>query len=145
LADVVRFLGYQSNVQRVLDALDVFALPSLCEALPYAVLEAMATELPVVGAAVGGVPEMIAEGENGLLVPPRDADQLAAKLSVLLTDADMRARLGVAGRERVVRDFQESDMVRKTVDVYRMAVCRETRRMELEGAAPSMISSRSPT
>jgi glycosyltransferase involved in cell wall biosynthesis len=119
LADIVRFLGFQSDVQRVLDALDVFALPSLCEALPYAGLEAMATQLPVVGATVGGVAEMILEGDTGLLVPPRDADQLAAKLSVLLTDADLRVRMGVAGRERVLREFQESDMVRKTIDVYR--------------------------
>ncbi|MBA4067425.1 MAG: hypothetical protein C0501_27690 [Isosphaera sp.] len=121
VADRVRFLGFQSDVQRVLDALDVFALPSLCEALPYALLEAMAGELPAVGAAVGGVPEVIADGGTGFVVPPRDPDRLAAALLKLLGSADLRGRMGAAGRERVVRDFQERDMVRKTIGVYRRA------------------------
>ncbi len=118
----VRFLGFQSDVQRVLDALDVFALPSLCEALPYALLEAMAAELPAVGAAVGGVPEVIVEGGTGFVVPPRDPDRLAAALRALLGSADLRGRMGAAGRDRVVRDFQERDMVRKTIGVYRAAL-----------------------
>ncbi len=67
----VRFLGFQSDVQPVLDALDIFAIPSLCEALPYALLEAMATELPAIGATVGGIPEVITP-DTGFLVPPKD-------------------------------------------------------------------------
>ncbi len=121
LSNVVRFLGFQSDVQVVLDALDVFAIPSLCEALPFALLEAMATELPAVGAAVGGIPEVIVPGETGFVVPPRHSDCLAESLRVLLKGADLRARMGAAGRARVERDFHERDMVRKTVDFYRGA------------------------
>ncbi len=122
VSEQVRFLGFQSDVQLALDALDVFAMPSRCEALPYALLEAMATELPAVGAAVGGVPEVIVPGETGLVVPPREPGQFAAALRTLLRDADLRARMGVAGRERVVRHFHERDMVRRTIQVYRDAL-----------------------
>lgn len=122
LGGVVRFLGFQSDVQPVLDALDVFAMPSLCETLGYALLEAMATELPAVGAAVGGIPEVIVEGETGFVIPPRNPDRLTAGLQTLLTNADLRSRMGAAGRERVIRHFHERDMVRKTIEVYRGAV-----------------------
>lgn len=119
VADCVRFLGFQSDVQPVLDAIDVFAMPSRCEALPYALLEAMATELPAVAAAVGGIPEVIVPGETGFVVPARDPGALAASLRTLLSDESLRRRMGTAGRERVVRHFHERDMVRKTVQVYR--------------------------
>jgi glycosyltransferase involved in cell wall biosynthesis len=119
VADRIRFLGFQPDVQLTLDAVDVFALSSHCEALPYALLEAMATGLPAVGAAVGGVPEVIVPGETGFLVAPRDPPGLAAGLRPLLTDPALRDRMGAAGRERVVRSFHERDMVRRTVGVYR--------------------------
>ncbi len=124
LTGVVRFLGFQSDVQLVLDALDVFAMPSLCEALGYALLEAMATELPAVGAAVGGIPEVIVPGETGFVIPARDPARLAESLRVLLKDAALRTRMGVAGRDRVIRDFQERDMVQKTIEVYRRLLPR---------------------
>lgn len=119
LLNVVRFLGFRSDVQLILDALDVFAIPSLNEALPFALLEAMATELPAVGTTVGGIPEVIAPGETGFVVPPRNSDRLAESLRTLLKAADLRTRMGAAGRERVVRDFNEHDMVQKTIDIYR--------------------------
>jgi glycosyltransferase involved in cell wall biosynthesis len=119
IADIVRFLGFQSDVQTVLDALDVYAIPSLCEALPFALLEAMAFELPAVGSAVGGIPEVIVPGETGFVVPPRKAERLAESLLILLKDANLRKRMGIAGRERVIRRFHERDMVRKTIDLYR--------------------------
>ena len=124
VADRVRFLGFQSDVQPVLDALDVFAMPSRCEALPYALLEAMATELPAVAAAVGGIPEVIVQGETGLVVPARDPGALASSLRTLLSDESLRQRMGAAGRGRVVRHFHERDMVRKTTQLYRQALGR---------------------
>jgi len=127
MADRVRFLGFQSDVQLVLDALDVFALPSLCEALPYALLEAMAAELPTVGAAVGGVPEVIVPGATGFLAPPRDATALAQALRGLLADAELRSRMGAAARARVIREFHVRDMVRKTIQVYRNSLSRKVR------------------
>ncbi len=122
LSDRVRFLGFVDDVQPVLDSLDLFVLPSLCETLGYALLEAMATELPAVGSRVGGIPEVIAPGETGILVPPREPIRLAEGLRALLNDPDLRARMGGAGRRRVVRDFQERDMVRTTIEVYRNAL-----------------------
>jgi glycosyltransferase involved in cell wall biosynthesis len=127
VAERVRFLGFQSDVQLLLDSLDLFALPSLCEALPYALLEAMATELPVVGSAVGGVPEVIVPDITGFVVPARDANRLAESLRILLRDREMRIRMGTMARERVIRLFQESEMVRKTLEVYRsFTPCRNS-------------------
>ena len=67
---------------------------------------------------------MIVPGETGFVVPPRDPEALAVSLRTLLKDADLRTRMGVAGRHRVIRDFHERDMVRKTIDVYRNALSR---------------------
>ncbi len=117
--DVVRFLGFRSDVQLVLDALDVFVLPSLCEAHPYALLEAMATKLPAVGTAVGGVPETIVDGITGFVVPPRNSDRLAVAIRTLLLDPDLRLRLGEAARDRVIREFDERITVRRTIQLYR--------------------------
>ena len=120
LSSRVRFPGFLSDVQLVLDSLDVFVLPSLCETLGYALLEAMATELPAIGSAVGGIPEVIAEGETGFLIPPRDPARLAAVLRKVLRDRGLRRAMGAAGRVRVIRDFHERDMVRKTIEIYRL-------------------------
>lgn len=115
----VRFIGFTQEVQSVLDCLDVFVLPSLCETLGYAHLEAMATGIPAVGTTVGGVPEVIVHGATGLLVPPRDSDSLAAALRKLLESKELRRTMGAAGRERVARRFNEAEMVGKTLDLYR--------------------------
>jgi glycosyltransferase involved in cell wall biosynthesis len=115
----VRFLGFQQDVQSVLHALDIFALPSLCETLGYAHLEAMATCLPAIGTSVGGVPEVIVNGETGLLVPPRDAVALASALRTLIDSPDLRTQMGMAGRERVEKYFTEREMVSKTIELYR--------------------------
>lgn len=119
IADRVRFLGFQRDVQAVLDALDVFVLPSRCETLGYALLEAMATELPCVGTTVGGIPEVIVPGETGFLVRSQDSNGLAEALARLLRSEPDRARMGKAGRERVRRSFSESEMVSRTIDLYR--------------------------
>jgi len=119
LADHVRFLGFCRDVQQVYDALDVFVLSSLCEALPYALLEAMATCLPTVGTTVGGVAEVVVSGRTGFLVPPRDGEALASALRPLLASTDMRETLGRNGRQRVSADFSEEKMVRETIQVYR--------------------------
>lgn len=119
ISERVVFLGFQSNVNEVLDAFDVFALSSLCEALPFALLEAMSHELPTVGTTVGGVTEVIVPNETGFLVPPSDAAALARSLRPLLEASELRQRMGKAARERVIKQFHEADMVRKTMDVYR--------------------------
>jgi glycosyltransferase involved in cell wall biosynthesis len=119
VSDRVAFLGFRSDINEVLDACDVFVMPSLSETLGYALLEAMAHGLPTVGTKVGGIPEVILPMETGLLVPPRDAVSLAAAIKTLLDSSDLRKRLGCAARERVISHFHEADMVRKTIAVYR--------------------------
>jgi glycosyltransferase involved in cell wall biosynthesis len=124
--DRVHFLGFQRNVADVYDAIDIFALPSVCEALPYALLEAMTSELPVVATTVGGVPEVVADGETGFLVPARSPEALARALRPLLDEPELRRRLGRAGRDRVSAHFDQRDMVARTLRVYRQMLGRLT-------------------
>ena len=119
VGDRVVFLGFQNDVNLVLDALDTFVASSLSETLGYALLEAMAHELPVVGTEVGGIPEVIVPGETGVLAPPCDGAALAGSIRPLIESEDLRERMGRASRVRIVRHFHEADMVRKTLDVYR--------------------------
>jgi glycosyltransferase involved in cell wall biosynthesis len=124
IGDRLLFAGFRNDVQLIYDAADIFVLPSLAETLGYAFLEAMATELPAVGTTVGGIPEVIVHGETGFLVPPRNPVALAEALQPLLDSGDLRRRLGQAGRQRVVRHFDEKDMVRRTIQVYREMVLK---------------------
>lgn len=118
LSDTVIFTGIRRDVPEVLALLDVFVLPSLWEGLPIALLEAMAAGLPVVATRVGGVPEVVVEGETGLLVPPRDPEALAQAILTLLRDPDLRQAMGQAGRERVREHFSVDQMVKKTESLY---------------------------
>ena len=86
------------------------------------ILEAMAAGLPVVASAVGGIPEIVRDGETGLLVPPGDADALAAALGRLLDDDGLRRRLGAAGRERALDEFDVVRFGDAHVDAYRRAL-----------------------
>jgi glycosyltransferase involved in cell wall biosynthesis len=84
---------------------EVFCLPSWWEAMPLSVLEAMAAGLPVVASAVGGLPEMVSDGETGFLVAPGDAAGLGDALARLVADPALRARMGAAGRRRARERF----------------------------------------
>lgn len=86
-------------------AMDVFVFPSIAENMPLSTLEAMACGLPVIASNVGGIPEQISNGVNGILVPARDSLELANAISLLLRDNELRKRLGESARERVVREF----------------------------------------
>ena len=102
----VHFAGSRNDVARLLGAIDVFALSSATvECFPIALLEAMACARPAVCTAIGGIPEMINHGETGYLVPPKDPQQLAARLVSLLSDPQTARRMGRAGRDRVEAEF----------------------------------------
>ena len=115
----VRFLGMVADPIPVLQAADVFAMPSREEASPMALLEAMACARPVVVTAVGGVPEIVADERSGLLVPPGRAESLAAALARLAGDADLRERLGAAARARILERFDLDRMVAEHEALYR--------------------------
>lgn len=103
-------LGFRTNIPELLAAADVFVLTSLTEGIPVTVIEAMATGLPVIATAVGGIPELIAHAREGLLVPPRDAEALAAAMRLLCEDRELRGRLGRAAHEKALRQFTEEKM-----------------------------------
>ena len=110
--------GFHEDVPGLLESLDVVALPSWTEGLPVVLLEAMAHARPVVATPVGGTPELVVDGETGLLVPPRDPEALAAALQRLLEDPDLARRLGEAGRTRVAERFTAAAQTRRILELY---------------------------
>jgi glycosyltransferase involved in cell wall biosynthesis len=122
LAGSVLLAGERDDVPELLASSAIFVLSSRSEALPVSVLEAMAAGLPVVATRVGGVPELVVEGETGLLVPPSDPAALAAALQRLLDEPELRARLGAAGRARVQEHFAVDSFAESHLDVYRRAL-----------------------
>ncbi len=101
----VRFVGATQEVPAYLRAADFFVLPSATEGLSNALLEAMATGLPVIATMVGGAADVITPGENGLLIPADDKRALHDSVMTILGDAALRERLGHSARERVMRDY----------------------------------------
>jgi glycosyltransferase involved in cell wall biosynthesis len=114
----VRFLGDRGDVDAVLAALDVFVLPSRTEGMSNALLEAMAMAHPVVATAVGGTPEVVADGQSGLLVPADDPGTMAAAIARLLDAPGLAARLGAAARQTVEERYGVRRMVRRLEAVY---------------------------
>jgi len=107
------------DVERLLPAVDILALPSTTEGMPYVVLEAMACGLPVVAGRVYGIPEMVRDGREGHLVDPADVGALAQALDRLITDAGLRERMGSAGRARFEEFFTLKRQVSAIEGVYR--------------------------
>ncbi len=111
--------GFRADILSFIKSFDVFVMSSLFEGLGTSLLDAMALSKPTVASNTGGIPEVVSHGETGFLVPPRDANDLAAAISKLLKDPEQRERMGRAGLERVKRLFSAEEMVEKTLGVYR--------------------------
>jgi glycosyltransferase involved in cell wall biosynthesis len=105
LERAVTVTGFLANPFPVVRTLDVLAHPALRDPFPLALLEGMALARPIVASAVGGIPEMLVDGESGLLVPPADASALARALLALLQDRERRQRIGAAAHERLTTVF----------------------------------------
>ena len=118
----VWFLGYRADARALVGLMDVLAVPSLTEGSPLIVLEAMAAGVPVVASAVGGIPDQVRHGEEGLLVPPDDPGALGDALGGLLRDLARAHRLGEAGRRRTENEFSHDALVRRIEGVYRSAL-----------------------
>jgi sugar transferase (PEP-CTERM/EpsH1 system associated) len=118
LAGRVRLLGERHDVPQVLAALDVFVLSSLGEGIANAILEAMATGLPVIATRVGGNPELVVDGSTGMLVPSRSPEALAAALRRYLEEPALAAAHGCSGRARAVSEFALERMVAAYGDLY---------------------------
>jgi glycosyltransferase involved in cell wall biosynthesis len=118
LNGAVRFLGAVPRAARLLPHLDVFVLSSVWEGMSNGLLEAMAAGRPVVATRVGGNPEVVVDGQTGLLVPPGDAEAMADAVLRLLRDAALAQRMGQAARRRVEAEFTLPRMVRRMEDLY---------------------------
>jgi len=117
--------GFKANPFPLVAACDVVVLPARRDPFPIALLEAMALGKPVVATAVGGIPEMIADGETGFLVPPNDIDAFAARVLVLLEDPQRRVAMGQAARNRLLERFSLEGFLRQMFAAFEEAV--ETR------------------
>ncbi len=110
--------GFRSDVLAIIKGADLFVMSSETEGLGTSLLDAMAAGKACVGTRAGGIPEVIAEGETGVLVPPRDPPALGAAIARLLDDAALRERMGAAGLARVQARFSVARMVQETLRAY---------------------------
>ncbi len=125
----------QPEVDRWLQTADVFVAPSRYESFGLVFVEAMRWGTPVVGTTVGGIPEVVEDGRSGLLVPPESPYDLAAALVKLLTNPDLRSRLGAAGRKRAEVEFSAERMARRTESLYRELLARRSVTRPSEGTS----------
>jgi len=123
----VRFLGYVAPIADAIDGSSVVVVPSLGEGFGMVALEAMERARPVIAAEIGGLGELVQDGETGLLVPPAKAAPLAEAIVALASDAGRAAAMGEAGRERAVAHFPQDRCTDRTELLYRAS---------LDGAAP---------
>jgi len=118
IADRVTHLSARNDVEELMACMDLFVLPSWREGFPRSAIEAAAMRLPIVTTNIRGCREVVTHGENGLLVPPRDATALASAIRSLLDDADARQRMGAAGFDRARRDFDEQIICDRVMNAY---------------------------
>jgi len=119
LGPAVVFAGFRDDAMATLDAVDVLLHPSRFDAFPTALLEAMSARVPVVATAVGGIPEIVRDGETGTLIDPEAGGaEIAAGLRPLLDDPALRGRFGAAGRARYEAEFTAADWARRSRALY---------------------------
>ena len=122
IADRVHWLGWRSDAADLMAAFDLLLVPSLGEGFGLVLLEAMARRVPVIASRVGAIPEVIAHGESGILIEPRDVEALAQAMARLLDDRALRKYMGLLGAARLEERFSVERMVAGTIAVYRQIV-----------------------
>jgi glycosyltransferase involved in cell wall biosynthesis len=118
------FLGWRGDVPALMAGLDMLLAPSLWEGFGLVFLEAMNAQLPIIASAVSAIPEIIMDGETGLLVPPRDVDALVNALRSLLEDSALRQHMGLLGQDRLETHFSLTRMVDETAILYEQVMKR---------------------
>jgi glycosyltransferase involved in cell wall biosynthesis len=118
LKDFVLFLGDRTDIPEILKICDIVVLPSLNEGFGLAIVEAEAAGKPVVATKVGGIPEVIKDGETGILVPPRDSHKLASVIISLLKDKERAEKMGLYGRDFVKNNFNKEIMLERIKRLY---------------------------
>ncbi|MFN2442663.1 MAG: N-acetyl-alpha-D-glucosaminyl L-malate synthase BshA [Thermoanaerobaculia bacterium] len=127
ITDRVLFLGNVPELEEVVAALDLFLLPSETESFGMAALEAQASEVPVIASMAGGLPEVVANGETGYLLPVGDTDGMATRAIELLRDDDRRQEMGEAGRRRAIELFHVDRIVPRYIAFYESVMQAERR------------------
>jgi glycosyltransferase involved in cell wall biosynthesis len=122
LEDAVRFLGFVSPVQHAIEDAAIVVVPSLGEGFGMVALEAMERARPVIASAVGGLPEIVADGETGIVVPPADAEALAEAIGALAGDLTRAGEMGAAGRARALEEFTPERCVERVEALYERAL-----------------------
>lgn len=118
IAERVRILGYPGNIGDVWNIIDIHAHASLLDSLPNALLEAMSLAKPSVVTSVGGIPEAVTHGLNGLLVPPEKPDELARQLTFLLREPALAKKLGTAAHDTYLQRYQPQKMTRRLEECF---------------------------
>jgi glycosyltransferase involved in cell wall biosynthesis len=125
LKDSVLFTGFQMDVRRIIATFDVAVLPSFFEGMGRVLLEAMAMAKPVVASSVGGIPDLVHHGKNGLLVTPGSVSELKSGLLTLIRDKDLAKEMGKEGRKRISEEFSASRMAQSIEKLYRELLQRK--------------------
>lgn len=118
LDDTVHLAGFVPEADNILGGLDVFVMPSLKEGLPYALMEAMAAGLPVIASAVGGIPDLVKNRKNGILVPPKNSRALAEAILLAASRPELRQTLGKEAQRTIKNQFALGVMMEKTAKIY---------------------------
>lgn len=117
VSDRVIFLGWRDDIPDLMQILDVFVLPSLNEGMGRVLVEAMAAGKPIVASNVGGIPDSVIEGENGLLVPAGDTKALGSSIEILIANPEKRREMGEKGR-KIAKRYGSASMVQKVDELY---------------------------
>ena len=120
--EYTEFVGKQANIADYLGVADVFLLPSELESFGLAALEAQACEVPVIATRIGGIPEVINEGESGFLSDVGDVEKMSSDTLVLLRDEELRRSFGERGRELAVQRYATSKIIPQYIAFYEMIV-----------------------
>lgn len=115
----VRFVGFRDDINALISASDLVLVPSLLEATPFVIVEAMAHAKPVVASRIYGIPELVVDGETGILVDSAGVEQLIDAIGTLACDRDFALKLGAAGRRRYEKEFRIERLIEQTSAVYR--------------------------
>ena len=126
LTAIIRFTGFRTDLPRWLGALDILAHPADMEGLGVSLLQASAAAVPIIASRAGGLPEAVADGVSGILIPPGDAMALVSELRRLLDDKELRQQMGSSGRERIRAEFSVDAMVKGNYSVYKFLLSQNS-------------------
>jgi glycosyltransferase involved in cell wall biosynthesis len=118
ISDRMVFWGHQDGAKELMEQMDILVLPSYDEGFPLVLLEAMSIGLPVIASRVAGIPEMIVDGETGILIPPGNIEIIGDEIKRLMSNPSLRKSLGEKGRKRVLKEFSKEQMLGQIRELY---------------------------